>query len=158
VDSQQWHSAGGTLLFQVFSVVLAYLGGNSMINQFPALSQRILSLVIDQVLILAMMLVCAGLIDKLEQPPDWIRIALFFGIGGLYEPLCTTFGCTLGNYVVGIRVRKTSDKMKRINLLQAYVRWIVKALLGWLSFLTINMNKERRAIHDLAAATVMIKV
>jgi len=45
-----------------------------------------------------------------------------------------------------------------MTLLQAYIRFITKILLGWLSFLTINMNKDRRAIHDLVASTVMIKV
>ena len=126
-------------------------------NQYPSLSQRMLSTVIDQILILIVMLVVAAGLDVF-RPPDWMRAALFFGIWGVYEPVCMTRGCTLGNYTIGIRARKVQDNTKRISIPQAYVRYIVKVLLGWLSFLTINLNKERRAIHDLAASTVMIKV
>lgn len=103
------------------------------------------------------MLVIAAALDVFH-PPDWIRIVLFFGVWAVYEPFFMTRGCTLGNYVIGLRARQFQDDSKRISLLQAYVRYIVKVLLGWLSFLTINMNKQRRAIHDLAASTVMIKV
>ncbi len=128
------------------------------VMQYPALSQRMLSLVIDQVVIFVAMLIAAGLLDSLEHSPDWIRVALYIALWGIYEPVCTTFACTAGNYVIGIRVRRVEDTAQRINIFQAYVRYIVKVLLGWLSFLTINMNQERRAIHDLAAATVMIKL
>jgi len=104
------------------------------------------------------MLIGGGLLDRFEQPPDWIRIVLLIGIWGVYEPILTTFACTLGNYIIGIRVRRSIDTTKRMNILQAYVRYVTKMLLGWLSFVTINMNKNRRAIHDLIASTVMIKI
>jgi uncharacterized RDD family membrane protein YckC len=126
-------------------------------HNYPTLSQRVLSTVVDQVVILAFMLVIAAALDAVH-PPDWIRVALFFGIWGVYEPVFMTRGCTLGNYVIGLRARQFQDDSKRINITQAYIRYIVKVLFGWLSFLTINMNKQRRAIHDLAASTVMIKV
>ena len=125
--------------------------------RYPSLSQRILSTVIDQVLILILMICSAGLLDSF-QAPDWMRPVMLLAIMGIYEPLSMIFGCTLGNYIIGIRARKVTDVTERISVLQAYVRYITKILLGWLSFLTINRNKERRAIHDLVAATVMIKI
>jgi len=126
-------------------------------REYPSLSQRILSTVVDQILILVLMLVIAAALDVFH-PPDWLRVALFFGIWGVYEPVCMTRGCTLGNYVIGLRARQFQDDTKKVSIIQAYVRYIVKVLLGWLSFLTINTNKQRRAIHDIAASTVMIKV
>ncbi len=99
----------------------------------------------------------ANLLDQYNNVPDWIRMILFFAIWGLYEPLSTSLGCTVGNFVKDIRVRRISDNSRRINLLQAYIRYILKFSLGWISFLTINGNTERRAIHDFAAASVMIK-
>jgi uncharacterized RDD family membrane protein YckC len=125
--------------------------------QYPSLSQRILSTVIDQVLILVLMIGSAAVLDKF-QSPDWTRPVMLLAIMGAYEPLAMIFGCTLGNYIIGIRARKVTDVTERVGVLQAYVRYVTKILLGWLSFLTINRNKERRAIHDLVAATVMIKV
>lgn len=125
---------------------------------YPSLSERIQSILIDQVFIITLMFVFASILDRFEDPPDWIRIVLFFAVWLIYEPFLMTFGCTLGNYFKKIRVRKFPDSSKRINIFQAYGRYILKMLLGWLSFITITTNKERRAIHDLAASTLMIKV
>jgi len=126
--------------------------------EYPSLSDRIQSIFIDQILIISLMFVSASILDKYENAPDWIRIVLFFGIWAIYEPISMMFGCTLGNYAKRIRSRKFSDPTKRMSIFQSYLRYIIKIMLGWLSFLTINMNKEKRAIHDLAASTVMIKV
>ncbi len=103
------------------------------------------------------MFVFASILDKYENVPDWIRIVLFIGLWVVYEPLCTTLGATPGNYVKKIRVRQFGAYSKRINFFQALIRYILKLLLGWISFLTINSNKEKRAIHDFAAGSVMIK-
>lgn len=40
---------------------------------------------------------------------------------------------------------------------QAIIRYIIKISLGWISFLTINSNYEKRAIHDFVAGSVVIK-
>jgi uncharacterized RDD family membrane protein YckC len=127
-------------------------------NNYPFLSDRIQSTFIDTLFILALMIAGASILDKYENPPDWIRIALFFGLFTIYEPVCTAFGCTLGNYIKGIRVRDADGAKKRINIFQAVVRYFVKLLLGWVSFLTIHGNSQRRAVHDFAAGSVMIKV
>jgi len=104
------------------------------------------------------MFILASVLDRYETVPTWIRIALFVGLWGIYEPLCTTLGATLGNYIKKIRVRQVGINSKRINFFQAFVRYLLKLSLGWISFLTIHSNKERRAIHDLAVGSVMIKI
>lgn len=73
----------------------------------------------------------------------------------LYEPLLTTYACTLGQAIMRIRVR-TKEGLKRIALGQAIVRMIVKYLLGLVSFLTVPARADRRAIHDLASDTIVI--
>ena len=124
---------------------------------YPTISDRIQSTFIDTVFIVAMMFVFASILDKYENTPGWIRIALFFGIWGVYEPLCTCCGFTIGNYLKCIRVRRKSDRNRKINILQAFVRYILKISLGWISFLTVHTNSHRRAIHDLAAGSVMVR-
>ena len=124
---------------------------------YPSLSDRVQSTFIDSIVIVILMLISASLLEKYENAPDWIRIALFFGIWGVYEPLCITLGGTVGNYFKGIRVRKQGQESQKINFLQAFFRYVLKMTLGWLSFLSIHTNKERRAIHDFAAGSVMIK-
>ena len=129
-----------------------------MTAKYPQLSERIQSTFIDTILIIVMMFVFASILDRYENVPDWVRIVMFASLFIIYEPLCMTMGSTLGNYLKGIRVRKYSDTSKRINIFQAIVRYPIKVILGWLSFLTISSNPERRAIHDLVSGSVMIKL
>jgi uncharacterized RDD family membrane protein YckC len=124
---------------------------------YPSLSNRIQSAFIDAVLIIVLMFIATTVLDKFENAPDWIRIVLFFGLWAVYEPLCTTLGCTLGNYMKGIRVRRYTNESKRINFFAAFVRYCIKMLLGWISFLSIHFNPERRAIHDYVVGSVMVK-
>lgn len=100
----------------------------------------------------------ASILEKFDNVPDWMRMVMFAVLFVAYEPLCMTLGFTPGNYLKGIRVRKNSDATKRINLLQAIARYPVKLFLGWISFLTINSNSKRRAIHDLVSGSLMIKL
>ena len=126
--------------------------------EYPLLGDRVQSTFIDTILIVILMFVLASVLDRYGDVPTWIRIVLFIGLWGMYEPLCTTLGATLGNYIKGIRVRKVGSNSKRVNFLQAVARYLLKLTLGWISFLTIHSNKERRAIHDLAVGSVMIKI
>lgn len=129
-----------------------------MEEKYPQLTDRIQSTLIDTILIIILMFIFASILDKFDNVPDWIRIVMFIGLFIAYEPLCMTLGFTLGNYIKGIRVRKNKDATKRITIFQAIIRYPIKALLGWRSFLTINSNTKRRAIHDLASGSVMIKL
>jgi uncharacterized RDD family membrane protein YckC len=129
-----------------------------MLEKYPQLTDRIQSTFIDTILIIILMFVFSNILERYEDVPDWVRIALFALLFLVYEPLCMTMGCTLGNYVKNIRVRKFSDTTKRINIIQALLRYPVKVALGWVSFLTINSNPKRRAIHDLVSGSVMIKL
>jgi len=129
-----------------------------MTEQYPELKDRIQSTFIDTILLLVLMFIFAAIIDKFEHVPDWVRAAMFIGLFVVYEPLFMTIGCTLGNYIKGIRVRKVDDTSRKINIFQALVRYPIKFGLGWISFLTIGSNSKRRAIHDLAAGSVMIKI
>jgi uncharacterized RDD family membrane protein YckC len=133
-----------------------------MEENYPSLSQRIQSSFIDLYLIILVMFGISSILEKFNNVPDWIRILLFVILFVIlfvaYEPLCITLGCTLGNYIKKIRVRKYGDTKNSINFFQAVVRYIVKIALGWLSFLTIHNNPEKRALHDMASGSVMIKL
>lgn len=128
-----------------------------MEEKYPQLTDRIQSTFIDAILIIILMFAFAGISDKFENVPDWVRVAMVAWVI-LYEPLCMTVGATLGNYIKGIRVRKMSDTTKRLNLFKAIIRYLMKLTLGWISFLTINLNSKKRAIHDFASGSVMIKL
>jgi uncharacterized RDD family membrane protein YckC len=126
--------------------------------QYPELKTRIQSAFIDTIFIVVLMFVFSGVLDKMANPPDWLRVAMFLTIWLVYEPLFTILGGTIGNRLNGIRVRKSNDLHATINILQSLLRYVLKLALGWLSFLTIHSSPGRRSIHDLAAGSVMIKV
>lgn len=126
-------------------------------SRYPLISDRVQSTFIDTVFVVILMFGAASVLDNFSNPPDWIRIVLFFALFGIYEPVCVSFGCTIGNYLKGIRVRDAGDQSRRINIFAALLRYVLKVLLGWISFLSVHMNPERRAIHDLAAGSIVVK-
>ena len=128
-----------------------------METEYPSLTDRIQSLFIDTIVLIIAVVIFSQLLDKFENVPDWLRAVIFVIVFIAYEPVCLTVGCTLGNYVKGIRVKQFQDNTKRINFFQAIIRYIVKICLGWLSFLTIHSNPQKRAIHDMASGSVMIR-
>ena len=56
-----------------------------------------------------------SILDKYDSVPDAVRIVLFVVLFIAYEPVCMALGCTIGNYMKGIRVRKVADINKKIN-------------------------------------------
>ena len=129
-----------------------------MEEKYPSLVERLQSTFIDTIIIIILMVCFSNALDSFNNVPEWVRILLFAFLFVIYEPLFMTFGCTIGNYIKGIRVRKNEDISQKINIGQAILRYPIKLALGWISFLTINSNLQRRAIHDLASGSVMIKL
>ena len=128
-----------------------------MEEKYPFMLERIQSILIDSVLIIACMILISDILSNFKNVPDWLRAVLLTLIF-LYEPIMTTFGGTIGNNIKRIRVRKNSDETQSINLFQAIIRYFFKLLLGWLSFITIFSSNKKRAVHDIISGTVMIKI
>ena len=66
-------------------------------------------------------------------------------------------GSTVGHYLCNLRVvdNKTGGN---INFFKAVLRTLLKAVLGWLSFVTMATTRRHQAIHDLATnSTVQIR-
>jgi uncharacterized RDD family membrane protein YckC len=129
-----------------------------MEDEYPSLIARFQSIFIDTIFIIVLMFIIYLVLDYFPDAPDWLRVFLFISIFFIYEPVCLAFGCTIGNYFKRIRVKKFNDTTRRINILSAIVRSLVKICLGWISFLTVHTNPSKRALHDLASGSVMIKL
>jgi uncharacterized RDD family membrane protein YckC len=100
--------------------------------------------------------ILAGVV--LQAGSQFIRVAAFVLILFAYEPVLTSRLCTVGQRLTGVRVRRYADPEEKIGILAAYVRFAVKILLGAISFLTLAFTKEKRAIHDFAAGSIMLQV
>lgn len=123
---------------------------------YPRLLRRYVSTLLDGFLLLVIVLTVPDFLQGTAWGVTAIRVSLFLFLALGYEPLLTWRTCTLGQYVMGIRVRRASDPESHINLLAAYVRYLVKIFLGFISLFTIVFTRRRQAIHDLVTRSVMI--
>jgi len=122
---------------------------------FPTILRRYLSTTIDTFLIAATFLIVPSILYQNTESARIARIVILFSMLLIYEPLCTSKLCTIGQLITGIRARRRKD-YRKISIFSAYVRIIVKSLLGVISFFTIPFTKEKRAIHDFAVDSVVI--
>ena len=126
-------------------------------TRYPTLKQRYLSSLVDGVVLLFVIL--AGTIAYQGEDPRAlaVRFAVVLAILLSYEPLLTSQLCTMGHLMVGIRVRDHSDPTRKISIVRAYFRTVVKILLGGYSFFAMGFNRERRAAHDFVVKSVVVE-
>ena len=123
--------------------------------EYPSILRRYLSTVIDGVLIISVLIITAYVFQPDTESARILRMVIGFCILFLYEPIFTSRFCTLGQKVMGIRVREIIS-LQRISIPKAYLRIIVKAFLGLISFFSIPFSKNRRAIHDFAVGSIVV--
>jgi uncharacterized RDD family membrane protein YckC len=134
-----------------------YREGNaaSKYGNYPTLTCRYIATAIDLIFILAVMILIAYLFENTGETGVKVRAGLVLFLFFVYEPLCTSRFCTLGQKLMRVRVRRYPSR-ERLSLFMAYIRILVKALLGVLSFFTLPFSRKRRAIHDLAARSIVV--
>jgi len=129
-----------------------------MDRQIPSLVRRYGATLIDGFFIMFLMVVAGVAFQAVSDASATPRAVVFVLILFVYEPLLTSQLCTIGQRLTGLRVRSYANPRERIGIFSAYVRFVVKILLGAISFLTLAFTKEKRAIHDLAAGSIMLQV
>jgi uncharacterized RDD family membrane protein YckC len=128
----------------------------SKVYELPSIKTRYFSMLIDVIMILLLALGISSLFEKIGQVPDYVRGILFFVVVILYEPILVTFGTTIGQLLLNIRVRNFSNPTKKLTFPLVLLRFIIKIFLGWISFISVTFNVNRRAIHDFASGSIMI--
>ncbi len=124
-------------------------------GKYPTLTRRYIATAIDVAFVLAAMILISYLFENAGETGVKVRVGLILLLFFVYEPLCTSRFCTLGQKIMRVRVRRYPS-LERISLLMAYTRIIVKAVLGILSFFTLPFSQKRRAIHDMAARSIVV--
>ena len=122
---------------------------------YPSILRRYLATVIDGVLPFIVFLAVTAIFQKEAESGMRLHIGIAIAFFFLYEPFCTSKLCTIGQLLFGMRVRRFSTRQK-ISLPAAYARFIVKWLLGSISFFIIGASENRRTIHDRAAGSIVI--
>ena len=124
-------------------------------SNYPSLVRRLQSNFIDRMITYALM---GGLFYYAAEidSNSWTLKILAILTALSYEPLMVSFlRRTIGQRITGITVVSLTVDQK-ISLLNAYTRYGLGLILGWISFLAIHSNKERRALHDIATDTVLV--
>src|SRR5262245_18170002 len=118
-----------------------------MARHIPSLVRRYGATLIDAFFIMFLMILAGVGFQAVSDASVTPRVVVFVLILFVYAPLLTSRLCTIGQRLTGLRVRRHADPSQRIGIIAAYVRFTVKILLGAISFLTLAVTKERRAIH-----------
>ena len=124
-----------------------------------SLIMRIKSSIIDTVVLIFLMYLASIFLEKTGFKSIIMRGSIFLLVW-LYEPILVTLNRTLGQKIMGLRVRKFSDLKNgnlktNINIFYSITRYFSKLLLGWISLLTIHSDDYGRAIHDKIGNSVM---
>jgi hypothetical protein len=121
--------------------------------------RRLRGVAIDFMLFTVALVVALQLAVALNSN-DLARVIGFGFIAGflLYEPLLVAFaGGTVGHYLSNLRV--VDDRTNgNVSLAKAFARVVIKAVLGWYSFITMLAARRHQAVHDLLTrSTVQIR-
>lgn len=127
-----------------------------MRGPYPTVFRRYLGSLIDGLLMLGAMIGGGLLIADVGPQFTWLRGAWLVFILLGYEPLFTSLSATVGQRVMGFRVRRVADPTRHIAIPAAYLRYTVKLFLGVISFFTMSFSRQQRAIHDMVAGSIVI--
>lgn len=124
--------------------------------EYPTILRRYFATFIDGLLIIFLLITVSYSFQYESNVVTWIRVLLILGLFFIYEPFFTSKLCTLGQKLMGIRIRDQKN-LKKISIASAYIRLLIKIVLGIISFLTIPVSKDRKAIHDFAVGSIVIR-
>lgn len=126
-------------------------------NNYPGVLSRVKAVITDSVVLIAFMFLITYVFEHIKNVPNNARITAFVFIFILYDPIFTSaFGGTIGHLTNGLNVKRAADENKKIIFPFAVIRFIVKALLGWISLLTVSGNEKGKAIHDSLVGSVVV--
>ncbi|MGO4682832.1 RDD family protein [Hyphomicrobium sp. 2TAF46] len=127
--------------------------------KYARFTRRIQAMAIDAILFFAGILACLSLVTATNnQWVAWVIGTAFCVALIFYEAaMVAATGGTIGHWRKNLRV--VDDRTGgNISLARAFIRFIVKGLLGWLSFVAMLLTKRRQAFHDvLTRSTVQIR-
>ncbi len=123
---------------------------------FPSLSNRVQALFIDAVIIFLVFLGSSYIFSFIEDINPVVRAVIFIFMLFLYEPtFIFFFKGTIGHQFLNIKITKFDNPEQRLNFSLALIRFFVKWLLGWISFLSIFSNDNNRAFHDIVSNSIV---
>lgn len=124
-------------------------------TQFAPITRRIQAVIIDSVILLLLFFGVALFVSNTDLN-SFVKIGIVaVPVLGL-EPCFVSFtGASIGHHFQGLWIERKGSR-KRLNFFLAMIRFLVKNLLGWLSFIFILTTQKHQALHDIAADSVVV--
>jgi uncharacterized RDD family membrane protein YckC len=122
----------------------------------PTIKARYISMLIDVLIIILISSAISSVFEIIGKVPGFVKGILFVVVVLFYEPILVSSGSTIGQLIMHLRVRNFKHPDQKLIFHLAVLRTLVKILLGWLSFVTVTFNVNRRAIHDFASGSIII--
>ncbi|OUS00996.1 RDD family protein [Flavobacteriales bacterium 33_180_T64] len=127
-----------------------------MKKKYAPLSIRMKAVFVDAIVLIILMYLASMVLNLFDSVAINARIVIFIFLFFLYEPLLiSVFGATVGHFFNDIVVKSEKDETKNIIFPLAFIRCVLKLILGWISLLTISGTEKRQAIHDIAASSIV---
>jgi uncharacterized RDD family membrane protein YckC len=125
---------------------------------YPRLLRRTKAVMTDAVILPVAVIASLFLGDALGVTNTSVKVASFVLPIFILEPgMVALTGGTIGHHLFGLRVARLDGK-RRINLFAAIIRFAVKLVLSWVSFIVVLTTKKHQAVHDLLARSVVVHV
>lgn len=124
---------------------------------YPSLLDRSKAATVDAIILIAAMYGLSELFQLFDHVPNAVRAFSWVFLFIIYEPLLVSlYGGTIGHNYFGLTVRRDSQSQRKLSYGVAVLRFAVKVLLGWLSFLVAIGNEKRKTIHDFMSNSVVL--
>lgn len=124
--------------------------------RYPRLLRRVQAVLIDSVIISLSYWTILLLLGIFPATPAVLKALMFIVPILVLEPgLVAWAGGTIGHHLLGLRVTSTKYD-KRLNYVQALLRFAVKVLFGWSALVSILVSKRHQALHDFAVGSLVV--
>lgn len=124
---------------------------------FPSIMNRVQALFFDFWIIVGATFILSHLLENFYGDViTGIRAILFVFLVAVYEPVGNMTGGTIGYRTMGMRLKKYESPSENIGFRQAYLRFIAKIILGWVSLISISSDPFKRAFHDKVSGTIVV--
>ncbi len=123
---------------------------------YARLSPRIRALLIDSLIASFVFIASIVIVSALGIENQYLAAAIAFIPAFSIEPIMLSIkGGSIGHLKVGIRVRSASSDAN-LNIIVAYLRSIIKFILGIPSLIFVLTTRKHQAIHDLLTNAVVV--
>ncbi|MCB0696613.1 MAG: RDD family protein [Chitinophagaceae bacterium] len=122
--------------------------------EYPSLLKRVQATFVDQIIAFILIMLFFVIANNINEDSIPLKIVAFF-LGISYEPIMILRSRTIGQRLTVTNVEWVTENFP-FRILSSYIRLTAKILLGWISLISVSINKHKRAIHDIVAGTVVV--